>query len=70
MEPGNANFKFTYKFSNRYLKSNDNALHKWIQSQNWGSGVEGQDLRDNANFTPNFKLQIDGQAKTQSVNFS
>lgn len=70
VETGNANFKFTYKFSNRYLKSNNNVLHKWIQSQNWGSGVEGQDLGDNANFTPNFKPQIDGQAKTQSVNFS
>lgn len=70
VEPGNANFKFTHKFPNRYLESNDSALQKWIQPQDWGSGVEGQDLRDNANCTLNLKPQVDGQAKTQSVNFS
>lgn len=70
LETGTTNFKFTYQFLNRYLKSNDNALQKWTQSQNWGSGAESQDLRDNANFTPKFKSQVDGQAKKQPVNFS
>lgn len=39
MEPGTATFKFIYKFLNGYLKSSDNALHKWIQPQNPRSGA-------------------------------
>lgn len=39
------------------------------QPKNSGSGVEGQDLRENANFTQKLKSELDAQAKKESVDF-
>lgn len=71
MEPGTASFKLTYRFLNRYLKAMTILCRSGLSPRTpvpqfragQGAGEYGQDLRDNANFTPKSKSQVDGQAK-------